>query len=484
VAAAVSGGCGGKTTGAHGPPIVAEAAEFPAVRFVPDKPTYVVAAHSVRDAQRALTDVIESFGMLAGVTSSQASHELQQLLAVDPLSAELGTTLGVDLGGGFVLFSEALDPTFVVHLAAPEAAQAFFEHVREMGIPTQSVIVDGIEINTAKVARLVQASWAIDKDWLFVHFTTKDVKPDWFVHARHPSATAWTRDFGWAKRLASQASNLVGYLDVPALIAAAKLPRDAVACMSRFDAVKLAGFAMEGDGQHVGGKLGFSLGGGAQDVARAIIAPPAGFQPLADTAPLAAQWNLDVGAVLQWIEPCTASLRIDTGELAKLGVRAGRVALAAFDPDNKTDAKGVVALDLTSKTYLAQLLDAALDKVPGHSLLTSDRTFGAFKGHRFKFPSVITLDYVLDDQHAFAGMGDGMLDKLVMGAPGTGAPIFAIDVHPPAMKPDAWRYLVAQMSNERFAKAAVERLMRWRDGHIAISLDHDTLVIDAAGNRR
>jgi hypothetical protein len=452
---------------------------------VPDKPTYVVAAHSVRDAQRALTDVIETFGMLGDVTTSEVSHELQQLLGIDPIAADVGTKLGVDLAGGFVVFSEALDPTFVVHLSAPEAAQAFFEQLRERGVPTQSVIVEGIEINTAKVVGSLHASWAIDKDWLWVHFAVDDQKRDpaepapWFVHAHHPSAAAWTRNFGWAKQLASKTSSLIGYADIHALIDAAKLPTQALACVSRFDSVRLAGFAVEGDGHHVGGKLGLSIGGGAQDIARAIIAPPAGFQPLADTAPLAAQWNLDVAAVLRWLEPCTATLRIDTGELAKLGVRTGRVALETFDPDDKSGT-GVVALDLASKAYFATLLD----QVPRRSMFESDRTFGAFKGHRIKVPFVITMDYVLDDQHAFAAMGDGMLDKLVMGAPQVNPPIFALDVRPPEMKPDAWRWLVALVSGERFAKSAVERLMRWHDGHLVISLDRDTLVIDAEGNRR
>src|SRR5258706_390058 len=133
--------CGGPTHGPQQPGnTVAEAAEFPALRFVPAKPTYLLAAHTVADAQRALVDIVESFGMVAGITRSEVSHELERLLSIDPLSPDVGGKLGVDLAGGFVVYSEALEPTFVIHLSAPEAAKAFFDHLLDQGIRTQSVI--------------------------------------------------------------------------------------------------------------------------------------------------------------------------------------------------------------------------------------------------------------------------------------------------------------------------------------------------------
>ena len=82
-------------------------------------------------------------------------------------------------------------------------------------------------------------------------------------------------------------------------------------------------------------------------------------------------------------------------------------------------------------------------------------------------------------------IGDGLLETLVTGAPAAATPIFAIDVRPPAMKDDAWEWLFGHLfQNNLRGKIVTDHLMRWRDGHIAVSIEHDALVIDAYGNRR
>jgi len=480
---AIAAACGPRHGATSAPTLPPEATEFPALRFVPDKPTYILTAKTVRDAQRGWKDTIESFGMVVGVTTSEVSRELEQVLAVDPLSVEGAAKLGVDPDGGLAMFSEATDPTFVVHLAAPEAAQAFFDHLRDTGLRTQSVIVDGTEINTAVVVGNVSVSWSIDKDWLWAHFAfglDKDPAHTWFTHARHPAGTAWRASFGWATKIGAAKSPIVGFFDSHALIAPlfGKAPHQLLACAARFDTIRRVGFTIEGDGHHVGGRIALDLGPAAHAIAAALRPPPAGFDAVAAPAPLAVQWNLDLGTVAEWLQPCAAGLRLDL-ELTRYGVRTGRIAIQTLDPDDKSGT-GVVAFDLLSKQYFSKLLD----EVPRRSMFESERTYGTFAGHRLKIPFIVTLDYVLDDHVALAGMGDGLLDKLVMGAAPQTAPIVQIDVAPTKLSPEAWQYLIGLMTNERYAKAVTEHLVRWHDGHIAASIDRETLVIEASGNRR
>jgi hypothetical protein len=153
--------CGGSGTKPSGP---AGAPPFPAARWVPQKPTYVIAARSFRDAQSAFRDVIDIAGMALGIETADASRALSFLLSVDPLSAEAVSGIGVDLEGGMVLFSEGVDPTFVLRLSSPEAMSAFMDKQRERGLVTQSVIVAGTELFTAKLAPDVYISWAVDRN--------------------------------------------------------------------------------------------------------------------------------------------------------------------------------------------------------------------------------------------------------------------------------------------------------------------------------
>src|SRR5262249_20328893 len=130
--------CGGART-PSGQALPPQAVAFPALRFAPDKPSYLVTAKSVQAFQATAGDLVDSFGMLSGVTRSDLSHDLERLLAVDPLSAEGAAKVGIDPNGGVAMFSEGLEPTFAVHLSQPETTQGFFDHLRDLGIRTQSV---------------------------------------------------------------------------------------------------------------------------------------------------------------------------------------------------------------------------------------------------------------------------------------------------------------------------------------------------------
>ena len=102
--AALGGGCGGGA-GARGARPVPSAAPvviegYDAARSIPARPTYAVAARSVRDAQRAVRDLLESFGALVDVDAGALARTLGGLLAVDPLSPDALAALGIDAGGG------------------------------------------------------------------------------------------------------------------------------------------------------------------------------------------------------------------------------------------------------------------------------------------------------------------------------------------------------------------------------------------------
>ncbi|GEM_PF-1783559 len=486
---------GGGQRGAEGPTALADVAEYAALAYVPNQPTYLVAAHTVRDAQRSVTDTIDSFGMLVGQGSRDAGKVLESVLGMDPLTEQGLAKLGVDPLGSIALFAERADPTILVKLAAPEAAQSFFSDIRNRMV-TRSVVVESVEVVTAPFLDGAEASWAIDKQWLWVHFGKKggDPSADWFSHSHHATGNAWTTGFGWAKQVretlerrpgerrpgTTRGDGLLGFFDSRALLA---LVRGAVpeldACLDRFQPIGFGGFAIEGDGHHVGGRLAFDLGPAAQNIAAAVLPPPPGFEAVAAKAPLAVQWNLDLGAIASFIAPCVETVGGTTSFITKYGVRTMRLAVQTLDPADKSGT-GVIAADLSDKTFLAQLLD----QIPKRSFFESDHTFGSFAGHRISIPFVAKLDYVLDGSHGFAAMGDGLMDKLVMGASPSAPPVFSLDLVPSGFSEAVWDVVISAVTNEWFAKRASSALQAWQDGHIRVTIDRDSLVIDAAGNRR
>jgi len=475
-------GCGSARAPAHAAPPAALAA-FPATRWVPANPTYLVASPTVKEAQRSLRDVVDSLGMLGGIEIAEVSRELTQLLAVDPLSTEALAAMGVDVDGGLAMFSEDVSPTFVVRLSAPEQIQAFFDRQRERGMVTQSVIVDGVEVFTAQLLANVRVSWAIADDWLWVHFALpigRDGGTTWFVNSRRPQGAGWAADWQWAQGAAkSTVPALTGFVDTHDVIASlsSKIP-EAVACARLVEPVGRVAISIEGDESRVSGRVAFDLGPAAASVTASLLPVPEGFAAAAVQAPLAAQWNLDLLVVRAWLQPCLHAIDEDLGRLDRFGVRSGRAVLQAFDPDDKSGA-GAVALDLAHQKYFA----SQLDELPMRSTLERRRTFGPHAGHSISIPFVATLDYVLTDKLAMAAVGDGLLAKVVGSGKTVPGPVASIDILPPAMSAEAWRTLLGAI-DRRDADVFVERLLRWREGHIAVTIEGTSLLVAATGVRR
>lgn len=476
-------GCPRATPASHSaPPAVAKG--FPATRWVPAQPTYVLASPTVREAQRSLRDVIDSLGVIAGVEAGEISRELGRLLAVDPLSPDALANMGIDVEGGFVVFSEDVSPTFVTHLSAPDATAAFFDRQRERGLVTQSVIVEGTELFTAALPGTpIKVSWAVAGDWLWVHFALPIGNEDatsWFTSSHRPEGRGWSKDWQWASKAADGLKpSVVGFIDPKDLIATftRKVP-DAIACAKLLDPVSRVALAIEGDGKHAAGRITIDIGAAAPSVAAAILPQPEGFGAIAAKAPLAVQWNVDLVTVRAWLQPCLATIDADLKFLDGKGVRSARAVLVALDPDQKT-GEGAVALDLAHKRFFA----SKLDDVPARSLMERRRTFGPHKGHSLSVPFVASVDYVLTDTLALAGVGDGLLARVVGSGATVKGPLAAIDVAPPALSADAWKMLLSALDFGRVDRI-VERLLRWRDGHVALTIEGSSLVLSAGGNRR
>lgn len=477
-------GCHGRVPPSHSaPPPVASG--FPATRWVPANPTYVLASPTVREAQRAIRDIADALGVIGGGDASQLSRELARLIAVDPLSPDALTAMGIDLEGGIVMFSEDVAPTFVVHLSAPDAVQAFFDRQRERGLVTQSVIVEGTELFTAQLpgGANTKVSWAVSADWLWVHFSLPFARDDgssWFTSSHRPEGPTWAKAWQWATTAGRAAKPaLVGFVDAPDVIAsvAGKVP-DAMACAKLLEPIGRVGIAVAGGPTQAAGKLTIDLGPAAAGIAAQILPAPAGFASLAQTAPLAVQWNADLLAVRAWFQPCLKTMNEDASALDRLGVRSVRAVLRTLDPDDKTGT-GAVSLDLAHKRYF----EALLDEVPLRSTLERSRTYGPHKGHSLSVPFVATLDYVLEDRLALAGVGDGLLIQMVGTGAMTTGPLAAIDIAPAALPAAAWKMLLQSIGVGR-VDDIVAQLVRWRDGHITVAIEGTSLVVTATGNRR
>ena len=476
-------GCHGARPASHSaPPAVAR--DFPATRWVPANPTYVLASPTVKDAQRSLRDAIDSLGVLAGVEVSEVSRDLSRLLDVDPLSPDPVAGMGIDLDGGIAMFSEDVSPTFVVHLATPEATAAFFDRQRERGLVTQSVIVEGTEIFTAQLLANVKVSWAVAGDWLWVHFTLPFAHEDgqsWFTGSHRPEGPAWSKDWQWAEKVVGTGKpGLVGFLDAKDLIASfvGKVP-EAMACAKLLDPVGRVAISIEGTGTHAAGRIALDVGAAAAKVSAAILPAPEGFAALAAHAPLAAQWNVDLPTVRTWLQPCLKTINEDVTWIDRTGVRSARVVLQSLDPDQKSGS-GAVAFDLAHKRFFTD----KLDDIPLRSTFERSHTFGTLQGHSLSVPMIGSFDYVLTDTLALAAMGDGLLGRLVASGPvAAKGPIAAIDIAPPALSAEAWKLLLGAL-DLRHADRIVERLLRWHDGHVAVTVEGSSLVLSASGNRR
>jgi hypothetical protein len=434
----------------------------------------VLAAKTVRDGQRALHDVFDDLGMAFGFEVNEVSGELGQVLGVDPLSGDALANIGVDLGGGMAVFSEDFTPTFVVHLAAPDAFAAFLDREREKGLATISSMVDGVELFSAKLGGDVKIAWAVDKDWLWVHFGPKDIGTDWFAHSHKAASAAWSSVWAWAEKHAGK-SAVVGFARAKDFVAAiAKRAPEAARCVHQLDVVDNIGFSFDVDGSKVGARITLDLGDNAKALASHVLAPPPGWQAVAQTAPLQAQWNVDIAAVEAWLGPCATAVGADFGSIDQFGLRSARAIVLSVDPGDKSGS-GAIALDLASGKYFQSYIDKA-------SHFSSDKTFGAYRGHHVSIPFVAKLDYVFDEHVAIAAMGDGVMDRVAAG-PGGNVPVFALALMPDGMPKDSWIWLLDQVGAPS-PKRLVERLASWREAHVSATLDGTSLVVEVAGTHK
>lgn len=482
--------CGSKKPGAGAPggaPGGAVATVFPSARFVPAEPTYVVSARTMRDAQNSLRDIADIVGMAGNFEVKDASALFTYVLGIDPLSPEAVAGIGVDLDGSMVVFSEATNPTFVVHINAPDAINAYFDKQRERGLRTQSVVVGTTEVFTANVSNDLALSWALDGEWLWVHFTIGPSEgTTWFEHSHAPSGTRWVDGWTWAQSLAASAPALVGYFDAKGLLAdAAREVPHAIDCINKLSAIERIGFNVEADSKRLGARLAIQLGAAADGIAKNLLPPPPGWAAARTNAPLAADLNLDLRASAEWVQSCFTT---DNGGaddhagfvamLDQYGIRSGRAFVHTLDPDEK-EGTGAISLDLSN----ARFIRAQLDQIPRRSMFESGRTFGAYKGKHISIPFIGSGDYVLENHIAIAAMGDGLLARIGSGAAQGQPPVLAIDLRPAGLPVGVWAFLLAQLdapNPERFA----QRLMTWNDLHVGARLDQGNLVIEAAGTRR
>ncbi|MDB4955821.1 MAG: hypothetical protein JWO36_3390 [Myxococcales bacterium] len=480
LAVAACGGAG--VSGTASPP---SAQVFAAARWVPANPTYVVAATSLREGQRAVRDLIDSFGMLGDLDSKAASAGLAYLLGVDPLQPESVAGLGIDVDGGIAIFSEDLNPTFVAHLAAPEQLQTFFDQQRQHGLVTSSVMLEGTEVFSTKLGDGIHVSWAVDNDWFWLHFTFLGASDEtaWFANSHRPGGNAWMQHWTWAQTFAAHARSVVGYFDLRGLLAkvAGRVPQ-VIACAKLVQPIGGVALAVDGDLQHASARLAFDLGPSAKTVGANLLLPPPGWGELAVRAPISVQSNLDLQVVADWAAPCGDVLGIDLRSVKTTGVRTARALLKTYDPSDRSAGTGAVSLDVTSAAYFAKLNDKV--DFPGRSFFDKHRKFGPYDGHRLSPPTFPTLDYVLGDRIVLLGVGEGLLDKVVTGAgPVSPPPIISIDVYPPGLSQAAWEDLFG-LSQLGHPKLLAERLLGWREGHIKLVIDGDALVLQADGNRR
>jgi len=456
---------------------------FPETRWVPAKPTYVLAAHSIADLQRAVRDAADSFGMLGGVTVADVAEESGRLVGIDLFGPDSLKRAGIDDASGIAIFSDLASPTIVVHLSDPAA---FAKLVEARKPPSQqSQIVDGVEVFSAKLHG-DPVAWAVDHDWLWIHLAIDAAGEDptaWFTASHAPHTAGWSDSWAWTVSVASPKAGVVGFVDAGALVAHF-VPRakDIAQCASLYRSIGRLGISAEGDGKHAGGTLAIEVGPAAASIQGALLPPPPGWAATSATAPLAVQWNLDLdrvigGGLLDL--PAT----VGTGDLDAIhqtGVRSARATLLSLDLGAKKGS-GALSLDVSSAGFIR----GKLDEIPGRGMLERDRAFGPYKGKHLAIPfGPPAFDYVVTDQVVLAAMGDDVLAHVIAGpAPAAAPPVFAIDLAPPGLPASTWEDLFSALGL-RHPKALAAALEVWRDLHLAVTVQGQSLVLSATGDRQ
>jgi hypothetical protein len=329
---------------------------------------------------------------------------------------------------------------------------------------------------TAPLPGRVRISWAVAEDWLWVHFLLPDMPDDsatWFTSSRKPTAPTW------AAELAAVKAPVAGFVDVARFVGdiGRRVP-EVGACFQALEVGALGKLviALAGDPKQASARVTLDVGALAPRIATSVLPIPEGFAAATAQVPIAGQMNVDLAAASTKLAPCVQLMRIDLRDLEQLGIRAGRGYLRSFDADAR-EGTGAVSLDLTHKTYFA----AQLDRIPG--FLHRKRTFGAYAGKSVSIPMFLTVDYVLQDHLALAGVGDGQLLTLIGKGGSVPGPLFELAVQPHALSVTSWTELF-QLLEIDDARRVAERLQSWRQARVNLTIEGSRLVLAATGTRR
>jgi hypothetical protein len=236
--------------------------------------------------------------------------------------------------------------------------------------------------------------------------------------------------------------------------------------------------ALGADPKQANARIALDVGPLAATFASMTLPIPEGWATATAQVPLAAQWNLDLAAARKQLEPCLRLFDVDLRKLDELGLRAGRAFLRTFEPDDRKGS-GAVSLDLTHKDFFASMLD----DIPLRSTFERKRTFGPYAGKSLSVPMFPSIEYVLTDQLALAGVGEGQLLMMIGKGGTTPGPVFEVAVQPLGLSIESWTELFKLVDIDN-AKRVAERLQRWRDARVNLTIDGTRLVLAAHGTRR
>jgi hypothetical protein len=290
---------------------------------------------------------------------------------------------------------------------------------------------------------------------------------------------AWAADF---EAYGGAPPPVIGFVDAGKLLAdaQAKVP-ELAQCASTLQlgaGIGRLSFTMAGDTKQVNTRIALDIGPLAQRVEASMMPVPEGWAQVTAQVPIAAQMNIDLNAFRARFDSCLKLLDIDLRELDEFGVRAGRAFIRTFDPDERKGT-GAIALDLSHKDFFA----AKLDEIPMRSAFERNRAFGPYKGKSVAIPMFLTVDYVLTDQVALAGVGDGLLIQLVGRGMAQKGPLLEVALQPLGLSIEAWTELLGLIDVDN-PKRVAQGLHKWREAKLTARIEGTRLVLQASGTRR
>jgi hypothetical protein len=476
--------CGPKSTGGPKP---VDVGAYPALRWVPADATYVAVGIRVDSAIAGARDLLEAGGIIGGFDVSQVSAEIASQFGFDPLSVDDLTDAGLDMGAGGVLYGQGFSPTFVFKLSDPAAMQGRIDAQRARVSNTIGVAVsDGVEVFTDLGDRDLHTHWAIDGNWMWVHFEIVEEHERelaWFEASRAAGgAIAKDPDFAWARAQAERLQPGTPFFALvrPRTMAArlAQMARndEATACMALVTAPRAALMISAASGVSEG-HLVVDTGGAGSSIADAAMKVPSGWASAREGAAVSAEWNVDIRKAAGYFRPCDDE---PARMVDMVGLRAVRGFLTRLDVDT-LDGQGAIAAEITHRTYIDRMIDFT-----GRSMFEKKKKFGPLDGVRLEAPMFPPVDYVLTNDRALAALGDGVLAKVVGDGGSAPGVLAAIDVRPPALDDKTWDVILerfAGISREGYRAETIRRLKRWKRGTIELVLDGDLLHLHARGER-